>query len=233
MKKYDWDNYLSFITEVPINPSTLAFFSALPCARPYLNPSSSPSSPPLPLYQPIPFLSRYDKHDNTTDTFFSHAMNTDNTIPRLLSLLRRDILSPTPENVAQQQQAQTPPSDPNNPPSSSPPDQIVFVQLGTGLNGFTDTVHGGVLASLVDEALSTCVEAFRQQLAGEDRAKLYTANLNVSYRAPVMSPGVVVVKTWLRRREGRKWFMEAEVAGEDGEVKTVVKALWISERPKL
>ncbi|KAL4891085.1 HotDog domain-containing protein [Aspergillus ambiguus] len=213
MKHYDWDNYLEFIQEVPIPEDTLAFFSARPSAAPY----------PQPIYRPIPWLSRYDKGDNTTDTFFSQAINSANTIPRVLALLRADILDAP--------RAADPDQDPNPAPrDDARPHQVLFVQIGTGLNGFTDTVHGGVLASLVDEALSTCVEAFRQQLNGESKAKLFTANLNVSYRAPVLSPGVILVKTWLRRRVGRKWFLEAQVVAEDGTVCTEVKALWISER---
>ncbi|GES59587.1 hypothetical protein ATEIFO6365_0003086700 [Aspergillus terreus] len=204
-KSYDWDNYLDFLREVPVPADALSFFLARPSARPY-NP---------PTYHPIPWLSRHDKGDNTTDTFFSQALNSPNTIPRVLALLRADLLEPD-----------TPVPDDND----DSPHQVLFVQLGTGLNGFTDTVHGGVLASLVDEALSTCVEAVRQQGAGESKAKLFTANLNVSYRAPVYSPAVILVKTWLRRREGRKWFLEAQVVTEEGKVCTEVKALWISER---
>ncbi|KAG2414852.1 hypothetical protein HFD88_006040 [Aspergillus terreus] len=214
-KSYDWDNYLDFLREVPVPADALSFFLARPSARPY-NP---------PTYHPIPWLSRHDKGDNTTDTLFSQALNSPNTIPRVLALLRADLLEPsTPVPGG----TTTSPEEDAGPDET--PHQVLFVQLGTGLNGFTDTVHGGVLAALVDEALSTCVEAVRQRDAGESKAKLFTANLNVSYRAPVYSPAVILVKTWLRRREGRKWFLEAQVVTEEGKVCTEVKALWISER---
>ncbi|KAL5364830.1 HotDog domain-containing protein [Aspergillus floccosus] len=210
-KSYDWDNYLEFLREVPVPADALSFFLGRPSARPYQPPT----------YQAIPWLSRLDKGDNTTDTLFSQALNSANTIPRVLALLRSDLLEPnTPIPDG------TTPGDEND----EKPHQVLFVQLGTGLNGFTDTVHGGVLASLVDEALSTCVEAVRQQVAGQSKVKLFTANLNVSYRAPVYTPAVILIKTWLRRREGRKWFLEAQVVTEEGKVCTEVKALWISER---
>ncbi|EER41950.1 thioesterase [Histoplasma capsulatum H143] len=40
-----------------------------------------------------------------------------------------------------------------------------------------------------------------------ERARLYTAQLDVRYRKPVRAPGMAVVKAWCVARDGRKFFM--------------------------
>ncbi|GIK02911.1 hypothetical protein Aspvir_006976 [Aspergillus viridinutans] len=169
------------------------FFSAQPCTRPYLHDISA--------YQPIPFFSRYDKGD-TSDTFFNETLRTARTIPHALAVARKEVLNLRDKAADEWLTG-----------SAGQPDYVLLVQFASGLNGYRDTVHSGVLASLLDEALGCCVEGFRQQLKAGERTALYTANLNVSYRAPVASPGVYVIKAWLARRDGRKWFLEAQVVG--------------------
>src|SRR5699024_9843988 len=36
-----------------------------------------------------------------------------------------------------------------------------------------------------------------------------------------------VIKSWMRRKDGRKWFLEARVLGEDGLLKAEVKSVYI------
>ncbi|RMJ22924.1 Thioesterase superfamily [Aspergillus sp. HF37] len=205
------DIYRDFITKVPVRQDDVDFFSSLPLAKPYINISSA--------YQPIPFMTRYDK-ENTSDTFFSRVINTPDTIPRLLALMRRTALQQSNNRgESKNQQAQGP----------GQPYFVTFVHLGSGVNGYQDTVHGGVLASLFDETLGLCAETFRQ-FASKDRARLYTASLTVSYRSPVTTPGVVLVKTWVQQVEGRKWFLEAQLLDADGMLKAEAKSLYIGIR---
>ncbi|KAL4926785.1 PaaI family thioesterase [Aspergillus undulatus] len=115
------------------------------------------------------------------------------------------------------------------PENTNEPACILFAQLGNGLNGFEGTVHGGVIASLIDESLSLCVESFRAVLSQEN-APLYTAKLAIFYRKPVQSPNIICVKTWLQKKEGRKWYLKGELVTEDGQVRAVAESLWISAR---
>ncbi|KAF4160323.1 hypothetical protein CNMCM6069_008673 [Aspergillus lentulus] len=207
-----WHGYFEFITTVPPPTESINFFSAQPSTHAYLQDTSA--------YQPIPFFSQYDKGD-TSDTFFNETLRTAKTIPHALAVARKEALNLRDKAADEWVTG-----------GADQPDYLLFVQLASGLNGYRDTVHGGVLASLLDEALGCCVEGFRQQLKAGERTALYTANLNVSYRAPVASPGVYVVKAWLARRDGRKWFLEAQVVGEDGRVRADVKSLWVSEKPQ-
>ncbi|PIG86240.1 hypothetical protein AARAC_004697 [Aspergillus arachidicola] len=212
---HEWKHYIEFITTVPIDQESLAFFSVRPSAAPYLSDAST--------LQPIPFATRFVKKDNS-DTFFSQTINTDDTISQALALIRKDILRIDPKLGERELQ------------SSSDPDVVLLVHLGSQLNGFQDTIHGGVLASLLDEAFSCCVESLsccidlKEQRAFNQR--LYTASLNITYRQPVSSPGVYIVEARLGRRDGRKWFLDGRVLGEDGVARVEAKSLWIRAKDK-
>ncbi|KAL4890014.1 HotDog domain-containing protein [Aspergillus ambiguus] len=193
-----------FEPNLEIPSKDLEFFSSHPLAGTYLN---------NPLFEPVPFITRHANGDGTTSNrFFSKVINTDDTIPHLLALVRKaDQNLPT-----------------NAPDSDGDPDFIVFVHLGPDLCGFQDTVHGGVLAALLDEALGLCAES--SELVSNSKVRLYTAGLEIAYRSPVFTPSVAVIKTWIKRREGRKWFLEAQLLNQDGKVLVEAKTLYVSAR---
>ncbi|PGH18461.1 hypothetical protein AJ79_00531 [Helicocarpus griseus UAMH5409] len=234
-------SYTDFITNHPLPQADLDFFTSHPYARPYLNPDNRDNNP----YRPVPFLPRYDKKEDTTDRFFSKVINTPDTVPHLLALMRSPELNPvfaaakasssSHSSWGKTSGAQSAGTAAAAEGAKADPDYILLAHLATSLSGFRDTVHGGVLATLLDETLGNCVEGFREGMtftnaAGGEKPRFYTANLQVSYRAPVMAPGVVVIKTWLRGREGRKWFLQGQVVGEDGVVKVEATSLWIMAR---
>lgn len=216
MIKAETQHYLDLLATAPVDNESLAFFSSHPCGLPYLTNSST--------YQPVQFTPRCKK-DDTSDTYFNQTLNSAKTIPYALALLSKNILEMEPKLKERE---------------SAPlePDFVLLVKIDTLLNGFRDTVHGGLLASLLDEALSCCQEALSscldlvQQRHPNERTRSYTANLNISYRVPGISPCVITVKTWLRQKEGRKWFLEGNISGEDARVLTEAKGLWISERSR-
>ncbi|KNG81377.1 hypothetical protein ANOM_010162 [Aspergillus nomiae NRRL 13137] len=151
-------------------------------------------------------------------------MNTPNMFPHILAFIRKEILRsnrPTWENRDREQTG---------------PDIILLVHLGSGGNGFRDTVHGGVLGALLDEALGCCIESWACQLdksepaSSETRPRLYTASLNISYHALAESPGIILVHAWLKGRQGRKWFLAAKILGDDNRTRAEASALWVSER---
>ncbi|OJD22843.1 hypothetical protein ACJ73_05807 [Blastomyces percursus] len=233
---HTYTTYAEFLNNVPVSEDDINFFSGIPCAKPYLN---SPST-----YRIIPFHPRFDKgEEDTTDRFFSNVINTPETVPRLVAIMRRPELNPVaaallatpgaPGKQLDEKPPTAPPTATQNLLSAADPDFLLLLELGPSLSGFRDTVHGGVLATLLDETLSNCVEAFRQDMpvnGGEDRPRLYTAKLQVSFRAPVETPGVIIVKAWFKGLEGRKWFLEGQVVGEDGKVKAEAESLWVMEK---
>lgn len=192
-----------FQTDLEISGKDVEFFSSQPFASTYLN---------SPIFEPVPFITRYDTK-GTSNNFFSKVINTADTIPHLLAVAR------VADSSRDQPIASTKPAD---------PDFIVFVHLGPELSGFQDTAHGGVLAALLDEALGLCAES--SKLISNSQVRMYTARLEISYRSPVLAPSVAMIKTWIKKKEGRKWFLEAQLLGQDGMVKVEAKALYISAR---
>ncbi|KAJ5619134.1 hypothetical protein N7510_003118 [Penicillium lagena] len=198
--------YRDLIHTLPIPQEDLTFFSALPSVQPYLSNTSH--------YQVIPFITRYDRGQKY-DQFFKKTINTHDTIPRVLTFMRKPDITPNNEDLSE-------------------PHFIVFAQLEPGINGWEETAHGGVLAALFDEALGLCAEGYRVFNNGSNEtAQLYTASLEVTYRAPVLTPSVMQIQTWVRRREGRKWFLEAKMLDQGGAVKAEARSLYVSQRAGL
>lgn len=213
MYKY---TFKELIARLPVSQEDVDFFANMPFARPYLDKSS--------LYQPIPFITRYDKGD-LSDKFFNKAINSKDTIPWVLALMRK----PGSQH--------DPPADTNN--AGKDPSQaaespffITFCQLEPGLNGYVDTAHGGVLAALFDEALGLCAEAYRVFVSG-DSGILLTGNLEVFYRSRLSTPSAVVIQTWVKKVEGRKWFLEAKLLDQDSVLKAEAKSLYIKMKSAL
>jgi len=111
--------------------------------------------------------------------------------------------------------------------------------LGSALYGHPGILHGGIVASLLDEAMGILqtvnherdhfLAVGRGLAEGESPARglgSFTAFLNVKYLRPVRTGAAVQVVAWYVRREGRKQWINAEVrqavdgGGEDdcGEV---------------
>ena len=93
------------------------------------------------------------------------------------------------------------------------------VFLDGTLQGPPGMVHGGALASLLDEAMT--VGAFEAQRFG------FTANLNVDYCAPVPIETTVKVMACVERVEGKKTFMMGTVKLPDGTVSAEGRGLFI------
>ncbi|KAJ5979988.1 hypothetical protein N7481_007286 [Penicillium waksmanii] len=204
-------SFRSLIKALPVSQADVDFFSEMPFAHPFLKPSSP--------YQIVPFITRYDKGD-LSDMFFNKTINTCDTISRVLAFMRKPVSlqGPAYDNEG---------IDPLKYPDE--PHFVAFFQLETGVNGFINTAHGGLLASLLDETLGICVETYRM-LASEELASLLTGELQVSYRSPVPIPSAIMIKSWVRRKEGRKWFLEARVLDQNGLLKAEAKSLYIMPR---
>ena len=156
-------------------------------------------------------------------TLFSETIKTPDTIPRLLALQRIDDSKPNSNSAIE---SSTTPIEAQGP---STPYLIVFAQLNRGINGFRDTLHGGVLAALFDEVLGMCAECYRLSHA-PGKAWLLTASLEIQYRGPVSTPGPVCVRTWIERWEGRKWFLKCEMVDEGGVVRAEGRSLYVASK---
>ncbi|KAL7006936.1 hypothetical protein EMMF5_003520 [Cystobasidiomycetes sp. EMM_F5] len=82
---------------------------------------------------------------------------------------------------------------------------IAIVHVGNGMCGHNGIVHGGLLATLLDEAVARPAFFALPNNIG------MTVYLNVRYKAPTLADQFLVVKTRLKSVSGRKAFVEGEI----------------------
>ncbi len=99
------------------------------------------------------------------------------------------------------------------------------VQLTRIHEGPPGYIHGGILATLLDEAMSK----LNRPLA----ALAMTRHMEVDYLRPAPLNTALTLTARHLRREGRKLFHVAEVSHPDGTVLTSAKGLFLEIDPKL
>lgn len=95
---------------------------------------------------------------------------------------------------------------------------ISISHLGKDLCGHPGIIHGGLLATMLDEGMAKCCFAALPNKVG------MTANLKVNYRAPAPADAVVVLIATTTKVEGRKAWVEGriETLVAEGEIPTVL-----------
>ncbi|KAG8778805.1 hypothetical protein FRC12_024820 [Ceratobasidium sp. 428] len=102
---------------------------------------------------------------------------------------------------------------------------IVIVHVGRSLCGHDGIVHGGLLATLLDETLA------RTAILNLPAKVGVTANLSINYRAPARADQFILIHTRLGKLEGRKATVTGEVRSvESNEVLTTASALFIQPK---
>lgn len=125
---------------------------------------------------------------------------------------------------------------------------VILFDIGTGLNGLPGAAHGGIIATLLDEAcgifVASLVGAKAQDLlrntTKENCATIWpssgtaTLYLNVTYLKFVKTPSVVAVRCRLKEQKGRKLFINGQMEDSNGEVLSKVEALFLQrQQPKI
>ncbi|KAI1364450.1 Adenylylsulfate kinase-domain-containing protein [Xylaria arbuscula] len=106
---------------------------------------------------------------------------------------------------------------------------VAISYLGSELCGHPGIVHGGLLATMLDEGLArSCFAALPHKIG-------VTANLNINYRAPAKADSYVVLRATTTKVEGRKAWVEGRIETLVGEGETPVvladaTALFISPK---
>ncbi|KAJ7434862.1 Thioesterase/thiol ester dehydrase-isomerase [Mycena latifolia] len=93
---------------------------------------------------------------------------------------------------------------------------VTFLHVGRGLCGHDGIVHGGLLATLLDEALG------RNAISNLPEKFGVTATLTLKYRAPTRADQFIIIKTELVDVKGRKVVVKGHV--EDAEGTLLVEA---------
>ncbi|KAJ3176283.1 hypothetical protein HDU87_005325 [Geranomyces variabilis] len=87
---------------------------------------------------------------------------------------------------------------------------IAVLHLGERLSGHDRVVHGGVLATLLDEMCA------RASIPSLPLQMGFTANLSIDYRKPVSVDQFVVLRSKLTKLDGRKAWAKARIESLDG-----------------
>ena len=101
--------------------------------------------------------------------------------------------------------------------------------IGDQVSGHPGIVHGGLLATMLDEGLARCCFPALPNKVG------VTANLEVTYMRPTMASQYLVLRATTTQVEGRKAFVEGQIEtlpeGDDQpQVLVAAKALFIEPR---
>jgi len=100
----------------------------------------------------------------------------------------------------------------------------VFLHVGRGLCGHDGIVHGGLLATLLDEALARTAFFNLPSHVG------VTASLTINYKAPTMADQFIVIRTKIETVSGRKATVLGVITDLSG--KTLVEASGLFIEPK-
>ncbi|PYI12543.1 thioesterase family protein [Aspergillus sclerotiicarbonarius CBS 121057] len=106
---------------------------------------------------------------------------------------------------------------------------VSIFYLGPSLCGHPGIVHGGLLATLLDEAMGRCCFPALPNKVG------VTANLNLDYRKPAMAGNYAVLRAETVKVEGRKAWVEGRIEtlpeeGQEPAVLVEAKALFIEPK---
>ncbi|ROT40525.1 hypothetical protein SODALDRAFT_338290 [Sodiomyces alkalinus F11] len=152
---------------------------------------------------------------NLEDYLFSRTFNTKDTIPAFLAIY--DL---------------PPPNTTSSTPSSSSSLLRVLVSLSETLCGFPSTVHGGIVATILDEVTGMFFPINKQRGALPN-TPFMTASLLTTFIRPVPGPGTFLCRARIDRIEGRKVFVVGTIEDEAGTVLAKGDALFVAIREKL
>jgi len=101
---------------------------------------------------------------------------------------------------------------------------LVIVHVGRGLCGHDGIVHGGLLATLLDETLA------RTALLNLPEKVGVTANLSINYLAPTRADQFIVFRVHLLEATGRKARVSATIEDLDGNVLLEASGLFVQPK---
>jgi acyl-coenzyme A thioesterase PaaI-like protein len=156
-----------------------------------------------PAYKTTNTFSRQPK-PSTEDSLIALTLSSPSTIKNCLSLYKPAI-----------------------PPSSFIEEVTTLLTLGDGMNGGPNMLHGGIVATLMDDVMGTLLTVNKDQGGLPLTQSTVTASLTVKYLNVIKTPGTVAVVARCRKKEGRKFWLDAEVRDGNGGVLAKGEAVWI------
>ena len=93
-------------------------------------------------------------------------------------------------------------------------------QPSDSFQGYDGLVHGGVIAALLDGAMTNCLFAYGHEAL--------TAELKVRYRQPVLVDDEITVRAWIAKNSTRLYQMQAELV-QNNCVKVIATAKFMEK----
>lgn len=113
------------------------------------------------------------------------------------------------------------------------PEIKAFVTFGVMMSGYGGVLHGGVVATILDEMTSFITPQARLRDHFPDDTPIMTAYLNTRYLRPVTIPQTYLVTARWKKTEGRKTFLEAFIENEAGQRVAEADSLFVEARSKI
>ena len=152
--------------------------------------------------------------DSLEDSFMAETLRTNRTIRNYLTLHTRP--------------------DPSLDPAIR--ESFCLMELGDGVNGYPNICHGGFVATMLDEVMGVLLTvnhqdyAERQGREPDAMISQMTAYMNVTYKWPVKTPGVILATAKITKTEPRKWWLEATMEDDERRVLATAEALFVQSR---
>ncbi|KAI9227602.1 MAG: HotDog domain-containing protein [Piptocephalis tieghemiana] len=103
----------------------------------------------------------------------------------------------------------------------------IFILPGRDLCSHPGVIHGGMLATLVDETMALAAFSI------EDGELGFTARLEIDYRKPVIAGKPIILRVWQEQRDGRKRWTRGRMEDPSGTLMLESKALYLEPRAAL
>jgi len=160
-----------------------------------------------------PNFSRQPKA-STEDSLIAETLKTTNTISHCLTIYK-----------------------PPPPPAVFIDEVHMLMTLGSGMNGGPNLLHGGIISTLMDDAMGALLTLNKEHqgipLYSQTHATV-TATLDIKYLKPIPTPKTVLVSVSCVESTEKKFRFEAKISDEKGVDLATAKALWIRfDRTKL
>lgn len=151
---------------------------------------------------PIVIGTRFPKPTTTQYSFFGKTLNSADTIKHCVAIKK---LKATTQEEAE-----------------GGNEIIMLLELGDGLNGHAHVCHGGFVCVLLDEVMGLVNWHHK-----DPHVHVMTANINVSFKKPVMTPSIVKCSAWITKSEGRKRFTFGKLEDEHEVVHASAEGLFL------
>lgn len=185
-----------------------------------------------PRYKPIAFYPRHFDEKSGENAFFAQTVNTETTFPHVLALQLNDFKTPEPTSGSTDMAAAPSGKIISNPPDN--PEVICLMAVGNGLAANISTVHGGVQCVIFDEVVRLLVMLHHINIREPGpRDSHFTVQMNTRYISPMRTPSNVLVRAWLARWEGRKFFAKAQILSDSGVLLTENESIWVTAKRKV